>query len=193
MKKLLIVMLGILIIGLAGSSYAQSNDEYAEAFNIFRKSPAVQKFFENSYGYALFPTIGKAGFIVGGSYGVGQVYQAGAVTGKSQVIEGSVGLQIGGKAYRQVIFFENKASYDRFTSGEFQFDTKAQATVVTAAAEAKAGTTGVTAGASALPTEGAQASTGYYLGMATFVQSIGGLMAEFSIAGQKYSFEPIKK
>jgi lipid-binding SYLF domain-containing protein len=165
--------------------------DFSGTINVFKDSPAVAKFFENSYGYAVFPTIGKAGFIVGGSYGKGQVYRDGKVTGKTSVVEGSIGFQLGGEAFSQIIFFEDKRAYDEFTSGNFEFGATAQAVVITAGAQAKAGTTGTSAGASAGPKTGVQAETEYVRGMATFVHSKGGLMYEASIGGQKFTFEPL--
>jgi lipid-binding SYLF domain-containing protein len=87
--------------------------------------------------------------VVGGSYGKGQVYRGGKVTGKSTVVEGSIGFQFGGEAFSKIIFFQDKRAYDEFTSGSFEFDASAQAVAITAGAKAQAGTTGVSAGASA--------------------------------------------
>jgi len=165
--------------------------DYSSTIDVFKDSPAVAKFFENSYGYAVFPTIGKAGWVVGGSYGKGQVYRGGEVTGKTSVIEGSIGFQLGGKAFSEIIFFQDKRAYDEFTSGNFEFGATAQAVVITAGAEARGGTTGVSAGVSAGPKTGAQAETDYVKGMAVFVHSKGGLMYELSVGGQKFTFEPL--
>lgn len=191
MKKASLILIAGFVLIAASTAVAAEVEDYSKTINVFKDSPAVQKFFKNSYGYAVFPTIGKGGWVVGGSYGKGQVYRGGKVTGKTSVIEGSIGFQFGGKAFSEIIFFQNKAAYDKFTSGNFEFDTTAQATVITAAAEAKGGTTGVTAGATAGPKTGVQAETEYYEGMAVFVHSKGGLMVEVSIGGQKFSFTPI--
>ena len=158
---------------------------------MFRSSPQVMEFFENSYGYAVFPTIGKAGYVIGGSYGNGKVYRGGRVTGRSTVIEGSIGFQIGGEAFSEIIFFKDKRAYQEFTSGNFEFDATAQAVAVTAGAGAQAGTTGISAGASGGSGSGVHADTDYYKGMAIFVLPKGGLMFEFSVGGQKFSFERI--
>lgn len=183
---------GLLIIALffGISTVAAESKDYSNTINVFRDSPALTKFFNNSYGYAVFPTIGKAGYVVGGSYGEGQVYQGGKVTGKTTVFEGSIGFQIGGKIFSQIIFFQDKRAYDEFTSGNFEFGATAQATAITAGAEVRAGTGGTSAGASAGPKTGVQAESEYVKGMATFVHAKGGLMYEFSLGGQKFSFEP---
>ncbi len=191
MKKNWLVVIMALVFGASFVSVAAEVEDYSSTINVFKDSPALAKFFEKSYGYAVFPTIGKAGFVVGGSYGKGQVYRGGKVTGKTSVVEGSIGFQLGGEAFSQIIFFQDKRAYDEFTSGNFEFGATAQAVVITAGAQAKAGTAGMSAGASAGPKTGVQAETEYVKGMATFVHSKGGLMYEASIGGQKFSFEPL--
>ena len=193
MKKtgLLLITIAILLAGNHAFSASGKKDQFESTLKLFKESSAVQKFINNSYGYAVFPTIGKGGWIVGGSYGKGQVYQNGILTGKVSVVEGSIGFQLGGKAFSEIIFFEDKRAYDEFTSGGFEFDATAQAIAITAGAEVKTGTTGNSAGASAGPKTGVQAETQYHKGMVTFVHSKGGLMYEVSISGQKFKFKPL--
>jgi len=191
MKRLFFVSLIVLAFGMSTVAFSADIKDYSDTINVFMDSPVVQKFFKNSYGYAVFPTIGKLGWLIGGSYGPGQVYRDGKVTGKTSIIEGTIGFQFGGKAFSEIIFFQDKRAYNKFTSGNFEFGATAQATAITAGAQAEAGTTGVTAGASAGPKTGVQAKTNYVNGMAVFVHSKGGLMYEFSVGGQKFSFEPI--
>jgi len=173
----------------AGISLAHA-DEYADTVAVFAKSPAVQPFIDSAYGYAVFPTVGKAGFGVGGSYGTGQVVAQGKVTGTAKLVKVTIGFQAGAQAFSQMIFFEDKRAYDEFTSGSFELDAAASAVAVTAGVQAKAGTAGATAGASAGPATGVQAETNYHKGMVVFVHAIGGLMYEAAVGGQKFSFEP---
>ena len=91
-----------------------------------------------------------------------------------------------------MIFFKDRRAYDKFTSGEFEFDATASAVAITAGAQAKASTEGASAGASAGPATGKQAKTIYHKGMAVFSRSKGGLMHEASIGGQKFKFKPNK-
>ena len=191
MKTLPILLIVALIFGMSTVAPAAGAEDYSSTIRIFRESPVVQKFFSNSYGYAVFPTIGKGGFVVGGSYGKGQVYRAGKVTGKTSVIEGSIGFQAGGQAFSQIVFFQDKRAYDEFTSGNFEFGATAQAVAITAGVGARAGTGGVSAGASAGPDSNVQAETKYVMGMAVFAHAKGGLMYEFSVGGQKFTFEPL--
>ena len=189
-KKLAVSMvLGVFVIS---SAVAAEVEDYSSTIRVFKDSPVVAEFFKNAYGYAVFPTVGKAGFVIGGSYGKGQVYRGGKVTGKSSVVEGSIGFQLGGEAFSEIIFFQDKRAFEEFTSGEFEFDATASAVAITAGAQASAGTEGASAGASAGPATGKQAKTSYHKGMAVFVHAKGGLMYEASIGGQKFTFKPKK-
>ena len=184
------VILALLVLVLIPLSVdtALCEDD-AGALSVFQSSPEVQPFFKNCYAYVIFPTVGKAAVVVGGAYGEGKVYRQGKVTGTAKLMQASFGLQLGGKAFSEIVFLQDKRAYDTFTSGQFAFDAKMAATAITAGAEAKAGTSGKTAGATAGPKTGAQAKTEYSNGMAAFVHQKGGLMAELAIGGQKFSFE----
>jgi lipid-binding SYLF domain-containing protein len=191
MKKIPFLLIAAFIFGISTVAIAAEVENYSNTIKVFQDSPALEKFFKNSYGYAVFPTIGKAGYVIGGSYGKGQVYHHGKVTGKTTVIEGSIGFQAGAEAFSEIIFFQDKRDYDEFTSGNFEFGANAQAVVVTAGAEAQAGTAGASAGASAGPKTGVQAETDYVKGMATFAHAKGGLMLGISAGGQKFTFEAL--
>ena len=154
----------------------------------FMVSDVVEKFHNSAYGYAVFPTIGKGGIGIGGAYGKGQVYRGGRVTGTARLFKATIGFQLGGQAFSEIIFFKDKRAYDEFTGGSFEFDASASAVAITAGAQAKAGTEGATAGASAGPATGTQAKARYHKGMAVFVHTIGGLMYEAAIGGQRFSF-----
>ena len=185
------ILMIMFILALALANPVQA-DKFTDTVNVFKKSEAVQPFFKNAYGYAVFPTVGKAGIGIGGSYGTGQVYQGGKVTGEVSLIKGSIGWQLGGQAFSQMIFFKDKRAYDEFTSGNFEFDATASAVAITAGAQASAGTEGGSAGASAGPATGKQAKTSYHKGMVVFTHAKGGLMYEASIGGQKFTFKPKK-
>jgi lipid-binding SYLF domain-containing protein len=192
MKPMKILLLTICALWIAGAGSPVSADEYEDTLAIFRQSPAVQPFFENAYGYAVLPTVGKGGIaIIGGAYGKGQVYRQGKITGHVTLSKVSVGPQLGGQAFSEIIFFQDRRAYDEFTSGGFEFDASMSAVVITAGAQAKAGTEGTTAGASAGPATGTQASIGYTKGLAVFVHTKGGLMYELAIGGQKFDFTPL--
>jgi lipid-binding SYLF domain-containing protein len=164
-------------------------DKYTDTIDVFKGSEAVKSFFDNCYGYAVFPTIGKGGIGIGGAYGSGQVYAQGKVTGTVRVIKGSIGFQWGGQAFSQMIFLQDQRAFEEFTSGNFEFDAGVSAVAITAGVQAKAGTGGATAGASAGPATGTQAKASYHKGMAVFVHAKGGLMYEATVGGQKFSYK----
>lgn len=185
MKLMLRIMLFALLMSLVYSSAWA--DKYSETKLMFEKAGA-SNMFNSAYGYAIFPTIGKAGFIVGGAYGEGRVYQQGTYIGDTTMAQATVGFQLGGSGFSQVIFFRNEYALHQFTKGNFEFGAEAQAVVLTAAAGATAKTVGSSATASGGKNNAATAGNGYYKGMATFTITKGGLMYEASIGGQKFTF-----
>lgn len=164
-------------------------DSYQDAQKVFKNAGQSGQFFKTAYGYALFPTIGKAGIGVGGAFGKGRVYEKGKWVGNTSMAQVSVGLQLGGQAYSQIIFFEDERAFREFTSGNFEFGAEASAVAITAGASAKAGTTGASAGASGGQHDAKTVGGGYQKGMATFTVAKGGLMYEAAIAGQKFEYK----
>ena len=164
-------------------------DEYDDAAKIFRDAGESGSFFDKSYGYALFPTIGKGAIGIGGAYGKGRVYAAGKYVGDTSVTKLSVGFQLGGQAYSEIVFFEDQRAFDEFTSGNFEFGAQASAVAITAGVSAGATTAGSSAGASGGKYDATTVGK-YYKGMAVFTVAKGGLMYEASIGGQKFSYTP---
>jgi lipid-binding SYLF domain-containing protein len=179
---------GLMFLVLFLSAGTAVADKYSDTVNLFRNAGESGKFFGKSYGYAVFPTIGKAGFVVGGAYGEGRVYAGGKYVGDTKMTQLSVGWQLGGQGYSQIIFFEDKRAFDEFASGNFEFGAEAGAVAITAAAGGKATTTGASATASGGKKDAATAGD-YYKGMAVFTIAKGGLMYEATISGQKFSYE----
>ena len=192
MKRIVCCLTTALLIAAVGSANARTVEDYSQTIEVYKKSPQAKPYFAKAYGYAVFPTIGKGGFGIGGAHGKGQVYRGGTVTGFTSLSQVSIGFQAGGQAFSQIIFFHDKRAYDEFTSGNFEFDATASAVAITAGAQASTGGTGSTAGASSGPGTGSQAEASYRHGMATFIHAKGGLMYEASIGGQKFSFNPVK-
>jgi lipid-binding SYLF domain-containing protein len=182
-------ILGIAAVMTVLSVTQASADEYEDTVQIFRDAVESQDFFDNAYGYAVFPTIGKGGFIVGGAYGKGRVYEQGEYIGDTSVTQLSAFLLAGGKAFSQMIFFEDERALQEFTGGNFEFGSEVSGVVITAAADAKATTTGSSAGVSGGKHD-ATTKGRYYKGMAVFTVAKGGLMGELSLSGQKFSYTP---
>jgi lipid-binding SYLF domain-containing protein len=185
MKHLLAV--GLFVLAAASPAYA---DKYTDATNTFMHSGASADFFRTAYAYAVFPTVGEGGFIVGAAVGKGRVYVHRRLVGDTTMTQGSVGFQAGGKAYSQIIFFEDKRALEEFQSGSFEFAAGASVTAITASAGGAAGTAGASANASGGIHDGTTATLGYTKGMAVFTLAKGGLMYAATIAGQKFSYKP---
>ena len=138
---------------------------------MIQKSPKLATFKNKAYGYAVFPKITKAGIGIGGAAGRGTVFKNHQVVGSSNLKQASIGLQLGGQQYSEVIFFENKTSFEHFTNGKLKFDAQASAVAIT---------------------EGASIDAAYHEGVAVFTRTKGGLMYEASIGGQHFKYKPKK-
>lgn len=185
MKRALALMSGALLLLAA---FAVSAGDFGDTIALFKNAGASAGFFHDSYGYAVFPTIGKGGFVVGGAHGRGRVYEQGKYVGDTTVTQLSVGFQAGGQAYSEMIFFEDRRAFEEFTQGNFEFGADVSAVAITAAASGTAGTEGATAGASGGKKDAATVGK-YYKGMAVFTIVKGGAMYEASLAGQKFSYK----
>ena len=169
--------LTLFVLAITNISFAQVGgwnpeleSESKEAMSsMLQKAPKLQSFHDKAYGYAIFPKVTKAGLAIGGAAGKGIVYQNKAIVGSSKLKQASFGLQAGGQQYSEVIFFENKESFDRFTNGNLKFGAQASAVAIT---------------------EGASVDVAYQNGVAVFTQVKGGLMFEASLGGQHFKFEP---
>ena len=181
----------LLVLALFSPSSAWA-DKFDVAIDEFRAAGAGS-YIDASYGFAIFPGIGKAGLLIGGAQGKGLVYQEGKPIGKTVMTQVSLGLQFGGQYYKQIIFFEDARAMREFTSGSFEFSGQAAAVALNSGASAEVSTggggrTSVTAANGEITeVDGA----GFYEGMSVFTLSQGGFMFEVSIGGQRFSYEPL--
>ena len=180
----------LLVLGFLVLSAPAWADEYDDTIKVFKMAGESAKFFEKAHAWAVFPSIGKGGVGIGGAYGKGRVFQGGKAVGETSKTQATIGLQLGGQAFSQIIFFEDARALKEFTSGNFEFGAEASAVAITAAAGAKASTTGSSAGASGGKHD-AKTVGKYHKGMATFTVAKGGAMFEASVGGQKFSFKPL--
>jgi len=130
----------------------------------------MQNLFDNSYGYVIFPNVGKGAIGIGGAAGHGAVFQRGTLIGMANMTQISVGFQWGGQAYREVIFFETEADLNRFKENKIEFSGQASAVAVT---------------------KGAAANIKYKDGVMIFSQTKAGLMYEASVGGQKFKYRAL--
>jgi lipid-binding SYLF domain-containing protein len=165
-------------------------DSYDDTIHTFKKAGKSGTYFAKAYGYAVFPTVGGAGFVVGAAHGKGRVYAHGVLLGDTTMNLLSAGLQAGAKAYSEIIFFEDKRALEEFQSGHFEFGADASAVAITAAAEAGAGTNGASSEASVDSSNAGTGSGGFYKGMAVFTIAKGGLMYAATISGQQFTYVP---
>ncbi|TKB10859.1 hypothetical protein [Desulforhopalus sp. IMCC35007] len=184
MKLLLRLVLVLCLVVSSSSVWADSFDDTKKMF----EEAGIKDMFETAFGYALFPTIGKAGFVVGGAYGKGRVYMGGQYYGDSAMTQATIGFQLGGAGFSQVVFFEDKRAFGEFVRGNFEFGADVQAVALTTSVGAKANTGGSSATASGGKNNAAIEGTGYNRGMATYTITKGGLMYEATVGGQKFSF-----
>jgi lipid-binding SYLF domain-containing protein len=181
-----IAVLSALILSI-GTAHAAG---YSDTIAIFKRAGASSTFFSRSYAYAVFPTVGSGALGVGGAFGKGRVYVHGVYMGDATLGQVSIGFQAGGKAYSQIIFFEDRRALDEFESGNFEFGADASVVAITAGANAGAATNGASAGVSAGQNDATTRGVAYQKGMAVFSVAKGGLMYSASVAGQKFSYTP---
>ena len=137
--------------------------------NLLSIDPSLKIYFDQAYGYAVLPTVGKGAFIAGVGYGRGWYFENGKPIGKVSITQLSAGAQIGGQAYSEVIFFRDKEVAELFKSSLYEVGAQLSAIAVTA---------------------GVGKSGNYTDGVAIFILPKAGMMAEMSVTGQRIAFEP---
>ncbi|BHH84332.1 lipid-binding SYLF domain-containing protein [Desulforhopalus sp. 52FAK] len=180
-------LLALLFTSFISTAWA---DEFEETKKMFSDA-GISEMFTSAYGYALFPTIGKAGFVVGGALGKGRVFEQHNYIGDVLMGQATVGFQIGASGFSQVIFFEDQRALQEFTSGNFEFGAEVSAVALTAAAGATASTSGSSATASGGKNNATAKGPGYNKGMATYTITKGGAMVEASVGGQNFKFTKV--
>jgi lipid-binding SYLF domain-containing protein len=142
--------------------------QVTEAVAIFKeKDPSIDKFFKQSYGYAVLPKVFKGAIWLGGAYGKGEVYEKGQMVGYCDMKQATLGFSFGGEYFREIVFFRDKTDFDRFKADEYTFSAQV---------------TGVAA------TTGAASKADYKSGMAVFIATDKGLMIDVSLGGQKFNY-----
>jgi lipid-binding SYLF domain-containing protein len=174
-KRTIGIVIGAMALAVAGAAHADSDQELltesAQIKASFRHTdPGLARFFEHAAGYAIFPGVGKAGIGIGGAHGSGILYDhAGHAIGRTTLNQVSVGAQLGGQEYAEIIFFETPAALQKFKTGNFAFSAAVSAVALKS---------------------GASMNARYNDGVAVFTATKAGLMLEASVGGQKFGFEP---
>ncbi len=138
---------------------------------LYGTDPAFKRFLDRAYGYAVFPTAGKGGLIVGGAYGHGEVFEQGMKIGYAEISQATIGAQIGGQSFTEVIAFENKNALEKFKASKFEFSAQVSAVALKS---------------------GASENAKYADGVAVFTATRGGLMAEAAVGGQKFAYQSLE-
>ena len=145
------------------------NITVAEVIANFKNNyPAIKPYFEMAYGYAVFPTVTKGGIGIGAAHGNGEVYEKGTLIGTSGLTQVTIGVQLGGQTYSEIVFFKDKKTLDDFKVGNVKLGARASAIAANS---------------------GVSTDADYNNGVAVFTLSKSGLMYEATIGGQKFSFE----
>jgi lipid-binding SYLF domain-containing protein len=140
----------------------------SEAIALFKeKDPSIERFFKQSYGYAVLPRIFKGAIWLGGAYGKGEVYEKGQMVGYCDMSQATLGFSFGGEYFRELIFFRDKSDLDRFKMDQYAFSAQVTGVAVTA---------------------GTAAKIDYKSGMAVFVMPDEGLMIDVSLGGQRFNY-----
>ncbi len=149
---------------------ADLNDDSQKALQrLYAEDPGLSDFLGKSSGYVIFPSVGKGAIIVGGAYGRGLVYDHGSFVGYADISQATIGAQLGGQSYTELLAFEDAPALQRFEAGKFAFAANASAVALKS---------------------GAAATAKYTDGVAAFVEPQGGLMLEAAIGGQSFSYQP---
>jgi lipid-binding SYLF domain-containing protein len=176
MRYVAIAAMTLLAFGLATPAQAQKESEILKVQQVIatmvEKVAGMQDWFDSSYGYVVFPNVGKGAIGVGAAHGNGLAYKGGELVGKSELVQVTVGLQLGGQSFVEVIFFKDETAFKDFTRGNFEFAAQVSAVALTA---------------------GASADLAYNGGVAVVTMTNAGLMYEAAVGGQKFKYEPIEE
>ncbi len=171
-----VLVLLILVFASCGSAKKTGDDLIADAREertaIQQEYPEMAQMFQNSTAYAIFPNVGKGAYVIGGASGNGVVYQNGNVIGYADLKQVDIGLQVGGKSFVEVLFFENQAALDRFKSGTYELGANASAVILD---------------------KGGSRDIDFQDGVAVITKPKEGLMAGISVGGQRFSFQPVNR
>ena len=175
MKKTLFLFVALLLpiavhsqASLGGWDPNETQKAQAAADSFRADQPELEAYFDSAYAWAIYPSVTKVAWILGGAHGSGIAFIDDQPVGRTSLTQGSIGFQFGGEAFSEILFFQNEEAFQRFSEGNFEFGAKAAATLIT---------------------EGAAVSLAYERGVAVFTRSKGGLIVDASLGGQKFSYE----
>jgi lipid-binding SYLF domain-containing protein len=180
-KSLIIILCSLTTLNLIGCRTVPKTVEKRnvltsqvdEAITAFKKkSPRIERYFDTSYGYAVFPKVGKVAFVGGGAYGMGQMFVQNELIGYIRLTQASAGFSFGVESFREIIFFETKESLEKFQIERYALAAQVSGTAFRA---------------------GMAAKTDYGREKKVFIMTENGLMIDASVAGQKFRYVPFSR
>jgi lipid-binding SYLF domain-containing protein len=170
LASLAMLMAGCATAPTTNNGRAELDDHVTGTLNrLYLQDPGLRDYLSRAYGYVVFPAVGKGGLIAGGAYGRGEVFENGRFIGFADISQATLGAQIGGQRFAEVIAFNSPATLRRFEDGQFA----------------------ATANASAVALKsGAAAAAKYENGVTIFVDPVAGLMVEAAVGGQSFAYQP---
>ena len=170
-----VLALTVIMMASCGTSKNTSADIMADSRDakatVSANNPNIAALFNNSVGYAIFPNVGKGAYIIGAASGNGTVYQKGTLIGYSSMKQVDIGLQAGGKAFIEVIFFQTQQALDSFKNGNYELSANASAVLLE---------------------EGVSKEVEFRDGVGVVTKAKAGAMAGISVGGQKFEYTPAK-
>ena len=173
-KKIIMTSLLFVTVGIVAQNTKDKkviNDAERAKETLLSKDMGLKKFFKEASGYAIFPNVGKGGFVIGGASGNGVVYENGTAIGMTSLKKVNIGLQAGGQALIEVIFFQNDAALAKFKKGNYEFSAEMSAVAAD---------------------KGQAENANYKDGVVVFALPKAGLMVDASVGGQKFEYRPFK-
>ena len=173
-KKIIMTSLLFVTVGIVAQNTKDKqviNDAERAKETLLSKDMGLKKFFKEASGYAIFPNVGKGGFVIGGASGNGVVYENGTAIGMTSLKKVNIGLQAGGQALIEVIFFQNDAALAKFKNGNYEFSAEMSAVAAD---------------------KGQAENANYKDGVVVFALPKAGLMVDASVGGQKFEYHPFK-
>ena len=173
--RFLIVLVAVMVLSstsLNAYNTKRLHEDVQSAIKLLKQTdPTLETFFKKSKGYAVYPNVGKGAIGIGGAHGKGEVFEKGKRTGRSSLSQFTIGFQLGGQSYIEIIFFGTEDALAQFKESSFKLS--AQASAVAAA-------------------DGIGKNAKYDHGVAIFTLAKKGLMFEASVGGQKFKYFPVE-
>ena len=180
MKQLFAIAV-IAALGISTNAHAEweptpgnkAHAKVAKAVAAFKEEqPKSQMYFDEAYGYAIYPGVTRLASGFGGAVGKGLVFEGDKLVGFSRYWQFTSGIQAGIKNFSMIVFFKDKEALEYFQLSKAQF-------------MGQAGIDFFTVGAASTPA--------YNEGVAILTMTRFGIMGEFSVSGAKFTYRSLEE